>query len=148
MPSIDTSVWINAPVDKVFTVAKDNLSFPLFMEDVKSVELVSSEGSTVVSDWVGIVSAFALKVRWRQEDVWDDVSKRCDFKQLKGDYDEMSGFWQFKSENGGTRFDSHVDYIYNVPGLGSVVGKIIHSLVAKNLEGVLQAIRQRAEGGT
>jgi uncharacterized membrane protein len=145
MPSVDTSVWINAPIQRVYAVAQDNLAFPSFMEDVKSIELVSREGNTIVTDWVGIVSAFQLKVKWRQEDIWNDEARRCDFNQLKGDYDEMHGYWLFTEENGGTQFVSHVEYIYNVPGVGVLVGKIIHSLVVKNLEGVLNAIKERAE---
>jgi len=145
MPDVDTSVWINAPVDRVYQIAQDNLSFPGFMEDVQSVVLVEREGNRVVSDWVGIVSAFGLKVRWRQQDEWDDEDRTCAFVQLKGDYDQLSGTWRFTEENGGTRFDSHVTYVYVVPGLGPLVGKVIHHLVVKNLEGVLAAIKKRAE---
>ena len=80
MPDVDTSVWINAPVDRVYQIAQDNLSFPGFMEDVQSVVLVEREGNRVVSDWVGIVSAFGLKVRWRQQ---DDADFRCSQTRYK-----------------------------------------------------------------
>ncbi len=98
-----------------------------------------------MSDWVGLVSAFGLKVRWTQEDVWDDSAHTCTFRQLKGDYDELNGVWKLYEENGGTRFDSVVNYEYMVPGLGPLVKKVVHSLVVKNLDGVLEAIKARAE---
>lgn len=148
MPSIDSQTLIHAPLDVVYAIAKDNRAFPDFMEDVKSLTVVQDDGKRVVSDWVGVISAFNLKVRWTQEDVWNDSTHRCEFNQLKGDYDSMTGFWQFSAapENPEwTKFESHVDYEYNVPGLGALVKKVVHNLATKNVDGLLAAIRTRAE---
>ncbi len=145
MPTIETSTWINAPIETVYEVAKNNEAFPEFMDDVESLEIVSKTGDTIVSAWVGKISAFGVKVRWTQEDTWDDNSHTCHFKQLKGDYDQMSGIWQFKEVNGGTQFESTLLYEYRVPGLGPLVGKVVYGLVVKNMEGVLNAIKTRAE---
>ncbi len=146
MPTVETTVLIHAPLDKVYAIAKDNRSFPEFMDDVKSLTIVEEDGARVVSDWVGVVPTFGLKVRWTQEDIWDDAAHSCVFKQLKGDYDALDGNWQFVSEGEGTRFNSVVNYEYKVPGLGPLVGKVIHNIVIKNMEGVLGAIKTRAEG--
>lgn len=145
MSTVETTVWIQAPLETVYAIAKDNRSFPDFMKDVQSLTIVEEDGGRVVSDWVGLVSAFGLKVRWTQEDVWDDEAHTCHFRQLKGDYDQLDGVWTFREENGGTRFESVVNYEYVVPGLGPLVKKVVHSLVVKNMDGVLDAIRQRAE---
>ena len=147
MPTIDSSVWINAPLPKVFAIAKDNRSFPEYMKDVQSVTVVEAEDGRVVSDWVGVVPQFLLKVRWRQEDLWDDASHVCKFRQLSGDYNRMSGEWTFAEDNGGTRFNSSLEYEYRVPTLGALVQKVIHGIVVKNMENVLNAIKQRAEVG-
>lgn len=145
MPTVETSVLIDAPLDAVYAVAKDNRAFPEFMSDVKSVTVVESDGGRVVSDWVGVVPTFGLKIRWRQEDVWTDSEHTCDFRQVSGDYDRLEGRWRFTEEEGGTRFDSTLEYEYVVPGLGPLVKKVVHSLVVKNMEGVLGAIKKRAE---
>lgn len=145
MPKVTTSVWINAPLATVYEIAKDNTKFPEFMEDVKSVEIVSQEGPSVVSKWVGVISAFNVKVRWTQRDEWDDSAHTCSYSQVSGDYDSMAGTWSFFEENGGTRFDSELDYEYSVPGLGALVGKVIYLLVVKNMDDVLGAIKARAE---
>jgi uncharacterized membrane protein len=145
MPDVDTTVWIEAPLEKVYAIAKDNRSFPEFMKDVKSLTIVEESDGRVVSDWVGVVPNFMIKVRWQQEDIWDDAVHTCTFRQVKGDYDRMEGTWKFKEENGGTRFDSHVEYEYNVPTLGPLVKKVIHGIVGKNLDNVLNAIKERAE---
>jgi ribosome-associated toxin RatA of RatAB toxin-antitoxin module len=143
MPTVETSVWVDAPVAHVVSVAQDNESFPEFMSDVKSVTIVERDGSRVVSDWVGVVPSFGLKLKWRQEDVWSETE--CRFRQLEGDYDLLEGTWSFTEEKGGTRFDSALQYEYVVPGLGPLVKKVVHNIVVKNMEGVLTAIKQRAE---
>jgi uncharacterized membrane protein len=145
MPTVETTTLINAPIEHVYAIAKDNERFPEFMKDVKSLTLVESEGNRIVSDWVGLVPQFMLKVRWRQEDIWDDDAHTCDFRQIQGDYDQLDGRWEFKEEKGGTRFNSVVNYEYNIPTLGALVKKVIHSIVVKNMEGVLEAIKKRAE---
>ncbi|MBS1706655.1 MAG: SRPBCC family protein [Armatimonadetes bacterium] len=147
MPTVDTSVLVHAPLDKVYAIARDNRSFPDFMDDVKSLTVVEDDGVRVVSDWVGVVSAFNIKVRWTQEDVWDNTAHTCTFKQLKGDYDMMEGVWKFTDMGQNiTRFESHLEYEYVVPGLGAIVKKVLHGLVIKNMDAVLNAIKKRAEG--
>mgnify|MGYP001806485378 CR=1 FL=1 len=145
MPTVDTSVWINAPLSQVYAIARDYRSFPEFMEDVESLVILEETGSRVVSEWVGRVPTFGLKVRWTQEDHWDEANHSSKFAQVKGDYDVMEGTWAFKEENGGTRFDSSLLYEYSVPGLGPLVGRVIYGIVVKNMESVLGAIKSRAE---
>ena len=107
--------------------------------------MVEEDGPRVVSDWVGTIPTFGLKIRWRQEDIWDDDEHVCKFRQVSGDYDRLDGVWRFREEDGGTRFDSVLDCEYIVPGLGPLVKKVVHNIVIKNMEGVLGAIKQRAE---
>lgn len=145
MPTVDTTTWIDAPIDKVYAIAKDNETFPEFMKDVKSLTVVERDGNRIVSDYVGLVPKFMLKVKWQQEDLWDDESYSCAFRQLKGDYDELDGKWWFVEENGGTRFNSTLNYVYNVPTLGPLVKKVIHNIVIENMDNILEAIKKRAE---
>jgi ribosome-associated toxin RatA of RatAB toxin-antitoxin module len=145
MPTVETTVWINAPIDKVYAIAKDSEAYPEYMKDVQSVTPVEREGNRLVADWVGLIPQFMMKVRWRQEEVWDDASHSSRFRQLEGDYDQLEGTWAFREENGGTRFDQHLEYEYNVPTLGPLVKKVIHVIVVKNLENINEAIRKRAE---
>ncbi len=145
MPTVDTQVWIQAPLSKVYEIAKDSRSFPEFMKDVVSVTPVESSENRFVSDWVGLIPQFMLKVRWRQEDLWNDADHTCHFKQLQGDYDMLEGVWTFTEQDGQTLFATHLDYEYNVPTLGALVKKVIHHIVVKNLEGINEAIKKRAE---
>ncbi|HTQ09126.1 MAG TPA: SRPBCC family protein, partial [Fimbriimonadaceae bacterium] len=142
-----TTVWINAPLDKVYAIARNSKAYPDYMKDVKSVTPVEEDGSRFVADWVGIIPTFGLKVRWRQEENWDDARHCSEFHQISGDYDRLQGWWSFREENGGTRFDQKLEYEYNVPTLGPLVKKVIHNIVIKNLENINEAFRRQAENG-
>ena len=144
MPTVETSVWINAPLEKVYAIAKDSVKYPEYMKEVLSVTAVEREGGRFVADWVGVVPTFGLKVRWRQEELWDDAQHRSDFRQLTGDYDRLEGTWTFAEENGGTRFNQKLDYEYNVPTLGALIKKVIHTIVVKNLESINVAFQEQA----
>lgn len=145
MPTVESTIWVAAPLERVYEIAKDNESFPEFMKDVKSLTVVETDGNRIVSDYVGLIPQFMLKVRWRQEDIWDDAQHLCTFRQVSGDYDKLEGTWKFQTENGGTRFDSFLEYEYNVPTLGPLVKKVVHMIVVKNVEGILEAIKERSE---
>lgn len=145
MPTVETTVWISAPLEKVYAIAKDSERYPEFMKEVQSLTVVERDGGRVVSDWVGIVPTFGLKVRWRQEELWDDATHSSRFHQVSGDYDKLEGTWSFREENGGTRFDQFMEYEYNVPTLGPLVKKVIFNIVKNNLESVNAGFKQRAE---
>lgn len=145
MPTVETTVWINAPLENVYAIARDSKSYPEYMKDVHSVTPVEEDGNRFVADWVGIIPTFGLKVRWRQEENWDDATHSSKFHQVSGDYDKLEGSWSFAEENGGTRFNQFLEYQYNVPTLGPLVKKVIHNIVIKNLENINEAFKKRAE---
>jgi uncharacterized membrane protein len=147
MPRIELSLTINAPVEKVYAVARDVESFPDIMEDLQSLTVLerSEDGNRTVTQWVGIIREFNRTVKWTQEDIWDPQRYRDDFKLLKGDMDSMSGYWQFTPVNGQTRFDSLVDYEFNIPLIGALINALIHKKMTANLEAQMRAIQERAE---
>ncbi len=145
MPIVETTVWINAPLEKVYEIAKDSEKYPDYMKDVVSITPVERNGNKLLADWVGLIPQFRLKVRWTQEEEWDDASHSSKFRQIKGDYDKLEGTWSFATENGGTRFKQYLDYEYNIPTLGPLVKKVIFAIVVKNLENINEAFRLRAE---
>jgi len=149
MPRIALSLHVDAPVERVFQVARDVESLPEIMEDLQALTVLerSDDGRRTVTEWVGLIREFKMTVKWTQEDVWDDVAFRDDFRMLKGDMDSMSGWWQFTPVEGGTRFDSVVDYEYNVPLIGPMIRALIRRKMEANLDAQMRAIKARAEEG-
>ena len=144
MPTVETSVLIPAPLETVYAIAKDTERYPEYMREVQSIAIVERSEGRVLADWVGVVPQFGLKIRWRQEDTWDDAAHASSFRQVTGDYDKMEGTWRFAEEGGGTRFDQSLEYEYNVPTLGPLVKRVIHVIVKNNLESINEAFAKQA----
>ncbi|HLK61153.1 MAG TPA: SRPBCC family protein [Chthonomonadaceae bacterium] len=147
MPRIEQSVIIQAPIAHVYRIARDVEAFPQFMEDLQSLTVKERDpdGLRTVTEWVGLIREFKMTVKWVQEDRWNDETYRDDFVMLTGDMDSMSGYWQFTPEGDGTRFDSLVDYEYNVPLIGSMVKNLIKKKMTDNLQSTMDAIKRKAE---
>lgn len=147
MPRIELSVHIAAPVEKVYAIARDVESFPDIMADLQSLAVLerSEDGNRTVTEWTGFIREFKMTVKWVQEDVWDPVAHRDDFKLIKGDMDRMSGYWLFTPDGDGTRFDSLLDYEYNVPLIGPMIKALIRKKLEANLLAQMEAIKARAE---
>ena len=147
MPHIENNVSINAPLDKVFALARDAESFPQFMPDVESVAVSerSPDGSRTVTDWVAVASDFKLKVRWTEEDLWDEAAHTCRFTQLKGDYTAYGGVWTFTADGVATVFNSSIDYELDIPLIGPLLKAVVARLMQSNTQKILEAIKGRAE---
>jgi ribosome-associated toxin RatA of RatAB toxin-antitoxin module len=148
MPRIEQSLQINAPIARVYRVARDVEAFPEFMDDLQSLTVRerSPDGTRTVTDWVGLIHEFKMTVKWTQEDLWSDAAYRDDFRMLQGDMDSMAGYWQFTAEGDRqTRFDSVVEYEFNVPLIGPMVKSLIKKKMMDNLQSTMDAIKRRAE---
>ncbi|HLV80556.1 MAG TPA: SRPBCC family protein [Chthonomonadaceae bacterium] len=151
MPRIEQSVQIEAPIEHVYRIARDVEAFPQFMPDLQSltVQERSPDGARTVTAWAGLIREFNMTVKWTQEDLWNDAAHRDDFRLLQGDMDRMEGSWQFTSEGPNrTRFDSVVDYDYNVPLIGPMVKNLIKKKMTDNLQATMEAIKRRSEETT
>ncbi len=147
MPRIELDMHINAPIERVYAIARDVERFPEYMEDLQSLRVLerSPDGSRTVTEWVGLIREFKMTVRWKQEDRWDDAAFRDDFRLIQGDLDQMAGYWQFSPADGGTRFVSVVEYEYNVPLIGPMIKALIKKKMTDNLRAQMEAIKARAE---
>ncbi|MDM7461900.1 MAG: SRPBCC family protein [bacterium] len=147
MARVELEVIIQAPLQTVYAIARDVEAFPQFMPDVKSVRILetSDNGARTLTEWVAYASQLKLQVKWTEEDLWDDANHTCRFRQVKGDYDQMEGLWEFLPHPEGTLFRSVLDYELRVPLLGAIVQKVVHHLVTQNLKGILDGVKARAE---
>lgn len=147
MPRIEISLDVDAPADVVYSVARKVEDFPTFMEDLQSLTVLerSEDGNRTITEWVGVIREFKMTVKWTQEDIWDPAARRDDFRLIKGDMDSMTGWWRFVETPSGSRFESLLDYEYNVPLIGPMIKALIKKKMTANLEAQMQAIKERAE---
>jgi ribosome-associated toxin RatA of RatAB toxin-antitoxin module len=149
LPTVQNSTLIDASPETVYAIARDVERFPEFMPDVQRITVVEADadGRRQVVEWVGLIPTFKLTVRWTEEDFWDDVERTCRFSQVKGDFSEYSGSWEFKAEGTGTRFESTVNYVLEIPTIGPLIRGVVRKIMSDNVDRLQAAIKRRAENG-
>jgi ribosome-associated toxin RatA of RatAB toxin-antitoxin module len=143
---VHSEILIHAPAERAYQLAKDVEGLVEFLPNVKQITIQSRDGGRTVSEWVGLVPEFRRAIRWVEEDVWDDGGLRCDFRSISGDWDLYQGSWTFERQGADCLAHLQIAYEYNVPLIGPLIKKLLHKLVARNVDETLAALRQRTEG--
>ena len=110
MATVESRVVVNAPVERVYGIARDIESFPEFMHDVVEVEILEQTPERQVSRWVGLIEEFNRTLEWTEEDFWNDEQHRCDFAMIEGDFTSYRGTWVFERDEEGTLVTLVVEY--------------------------------------
>ncbi len=145
MPTVQTKVLIAAPLDQVYTLARDIERFPEFMADVEEVKILEQTPQRQLSRWVGVVKEFKRTIQWTEEDFWDDEEHTCRFEQTEGDFSEYSGTWDFKQADAGTEVVLVLTYEYDIPLIGSLIKGLLLKKMQQNCDSMLAAIKAKAE---
>src|SRR5574341_1099607 len=143
MANVEASTVIHAPVERVYALAKDVEEFPNFMPDLERVTVLERLPGGTVTEWVGLVQG--RKIRWIEEDQWDDARHACTFKQRSGDFTRYEGVWEFQPVPEGTRTSLTVDFQLDIPLAGALLSNLVRVLMRKNCESMLSALKGQAE---
>jgi len=143
MPYVETAIAIAAPARVVYELAKDQERFPEFMPDVETVTVLERHTERAVSRWKTLVEE--APIEWTEEDRFDDVALRIDYKLIEGDLDKFEGAWTFAEHDGVTQVRLGVQYDFGVPTLAELIGPTLEKKVRENSEMMLAAIKREAE---
>jgi len=143
MANVEATTIIRAPLDDVYELAKKVESFPEFMPDLESVRILERLNGDTVTEWVGLVQG--RKIRWVEDDQWDDASHICRFRQREGDFTVYEGTWSFEAVPDGTRTTLNVEFEINIPLAGALLSNLLKVLMQRNLESMLQALKGELE---
>lgn len=149
MGIVVSEIDIQADPQVVFDIASQVEKFPDFMPDVKKVELIErrDDGYSRTS-WVALakIASINKEVKWIEDAWWDSEALTSKFEQVEGDYKHYHGDWAFTETESGTQVKLTVDYDLGLPLIGPMIVKLLDNLVRNNLDSMLKAIRDRAEG--
>ncbi len=145
MAQVNSSIIIEASVQKVYDIARDIERFPEFMDDVVEVEILEQTDERQVSRWVARIEEFNRTLEWTEKDFWNAQDRTCRFEMLEGDFTAYSGLWTFQEGEEGTLAQLTVDYEYAVPLIGALIKKLLHRKVQENCDNMLEAIKAEAE---
>jgi ribosome-associated toxin RatA of RatAB toxin-antitoxin module len=147
VPTLRNELFIAAPPDAVYAVARDVERFPDFMPDVQRITVLEADpdGSRQVVEWVGLIPTFKLTVKWTEEDRWDPVARTCHFTQVKGDFSVYGGSWHFVPDGDGSRFESELTYELEIPTIGPLIRGVVRKIMGDNVQRLQEAIKRRVE---
>ncbi len=145
MPTVTSEAIINAPVERVYAIARDIERFPQFMEDIAEVQILEQTPERQVSRWVAIVKEFNRQIRWTEEDFWNEQERSCEFRMIEGDFSEYSGTWKFEPVPEGTKATLVVNYAYNVPLIGALIQAVLKKKTQQNIDSMIAGIKAEAE---
>lgn len=144
MAQVMATTIIRVPLADVYRVAKDVEKFPEFMPDVQSIRVLDRSGTRVTVEWIGIIQG--RKVRWVEEETWDDAAHRSAFRLVEGDFSKFEGSWSFEAVPEGTQTSLVLDYEMDLPLAGALLANLLKVLVRKNLESMLGSLKGQLEG--
>src|SRR5271154_4163018 len=116
------------------------------MPDVESVTVVERHANRVLTRWKTLIED--APIEWLEEDRFDDVALRIEYKLLEGDLDTFEGTWTFVSDTAGTLVALDVTYDFGVPTLAELIGPTLEKKVRENAEMMLSALKSEAEAQT
>ncbi len=144
MARVEGALLIRAPLEAVYGLAKRVEDFPRFMPDLERITVLERRGDVPsVTEWVGIVEG--RRIRWVEEDAWDDAQHLCQFRQREGDFERYEGTWTFAPEDGGTRTTIVVDFEFDIPLIGGLLSQLLRVKMKENLEKMLAALQGQLE---
>jgi len=143
MPHVHVTEFVRAEPKKVLDLFRDLETFPEYMANVTSIEVVERGAGWSVSHWVTDLDGAPLE--WREMDSFDDEQCAMEFRLTEGDIEQFEGRWCFTPCDGGTRATCDLDYRLGVPVIEEAVGPTILHKVEHNMSQMLAAIKQRLE---
>lgn len=145
MPVVTRSIEINAPIDKVFSIAQKAEDYPSFMSSIRSVQVLEEEGDRRTTEWIARVEELGRTIRWTEEDIWDKERRECRFRSLKGDFTKYEGLWSFKDMQGRTSVSLTIEYEMKIPLIGALLQGLIKRKVEETAEEMLESLKERCE---
>jgi len=143
MPYVESTIVVDAPARDVYELAKEQERFPQFMPDVETVTVLERFPEYIVTRWKTLVED--APIEWTEEDRFDDINIRIDYKLIEGDLDTFEGAWTFDERDGRTTVTLSVEYDFGVPTLAELIGPTLAKKVKENSEMMLAGLKREVE---
>ena len=144
MPHVRVEARIDAKPRAVYELFLRPETFPDFMPNVTSIEIIERGDGRAVSHWVTDLDGAPLE--WREADLYDDVHHVVTFRLIEGDIEQFDGRWAFAPCDDGTMALCELDYVLGVPVIEEAVGPLLQEKIEHNISVMLQAVKQLLEG--
>jgi len=142
MLTINNSIHINAPVEKVFAYVTDPMSLLEWFVGMTGVTDVSGSGVGQQSRWT--YSMIGIPFSGESKLTEYVPNQRSVSKQEGGITSIIT--WTFAPHEGGTKLDMHIDYTIPVPVLGKLAEKVVFKRNQREAQMSMENIKGTMEG--
>ena len=143
MPFVKSEIVIKGEKQKIFDVIQDMASYPKFMKNLVSVEVLEKGENYDISHWVSNVDG--RKIVWTERDDFYPETFKITYKQTAGDLKKMEGAWEMRDTEEGVNVSLAVDFEFGIPMIAGLLNPILIRKVRENSEDMLQAIKGEIE---
>lgn len=123
---------------EVYATLADFDRYPEFAPAVRSVTVNRADDHSTVSRWE--VNFRRGILRWVEEDTFDPIGLRIDFRQLEGDIDVFEGSWRCNPSDSGTAvvFEARLDM--GIPSLADALEPIAARTLVDNTVAIVSGL--------
>jgi coenzyme Q-binding protein COQ10 len=143
MPLVEVDEVMPAPVQRVWDVVNDVLSYPRLMDHVKSVEVREQGSNYRLTVWV--VDLKGCRMRWVEREEVNHERHRIEYRQLEGDMATFEGFWQLEALTAdSTRVILSVQFDIGIPMLSEMLNPVAERAIRDNSRRMLMSLGSEA----
>ena len=143
MPYVESKITIKGEGSKIYEIIKDMASYPNFMKDLVSVEILERGEDYTVSHWVSNVDG--RKIVWTERDTFYPEDLKITYAQTDGDLKKMEGAWIIVEQGEDCEVTLAVDFEFGIPMIAGLLNPILKKKVRENSENMLKSIKEQIE---
>jgi len=143
MPYVESKITIKGNGNKIYEIIKDMASYPNFMKDLVSVEILESGEDYTISHWV--TNADGRRIVWTERDTFYPEDLKITYRQTEGDLKKMEGAWTIVEQADGCEVTLAVDFEFGIPMIAGLLNPILKKKVRENSENMLNSIKEQIE---
>lgn len=143
MAKIEKSIFINAPVKKVFSFMAEPNNLPEIwpsLIEVKNVQLLPNGGYCY--DWVYKLAGMRLEGQAE----WTEFARNKRIVDRNESTIPSSFLWSYRPEDDGTRVTVSIEFTIPGAALGRLAESVIHKMNEQEAETLLANLKVRMEG--
>lgn len=143
MPSIKLSQVINKPIDVVYDLVCDMESYPRYIKNILSVQVLERSPGKTVTFWVTEVDG--MKLTWQEVDEFFPEKWMIRCHRVKGDLERYESEWSLQACHKGTMLYLTIDFDLGIPLFTGLFQYLLVKKVTDYCHDILTRFKEIAE---
>jgi ribosome-associated toxin RatA of RatAB toxin-antitoxin module len=143
MPTVEIKHDSPHPADVVWASLIDILAYPNYLDDIRTVEILSQDGDTRVSRWTVLLKG--SEMTWTEEETLNHEDLVLEFVQTEGDLADYRGRYVLTPLDGATHVEMYVEFDIGIPELAEMLNPVAEKALEESLRATLDYVARRGD---